>query len=503
MAMLVGRNQPNSYRIESITISNSEGNSYEVSNMMQSFQITESIYQMFLTGNIVLLDNINLFNRIGFSGQEYIRIHIGGIQGEEEIVPEDQQINQVFRIFNVTNHYRDIENPKNQVYSLEFCSPLLYLARTQRISQCYRGKTGTILNKICEEKLNFKKNKNRLNVHVKGGSELGNHFGVFANPGDESGMIVPNWSVYKTLEWLRDHTSDDSESARPWGDSYYFYQTALNGFRFHNVESMLSIEYLNGKVKFSPRMGDGDDSFNYDFVEGRGNDILSFNKNNTHNVIHNHQMGLYSGSIQVFDPKNKTLVTIDSQFTQQFPLTEGSEGEYKKKNAFSVAPNFRLGVENIKIPPDGGVGTVLDPASDAFKGDSIIENHGASINFDYNNPFTMGQGINISGHSHMYGTERVKFDRDRVERLFASNRMNIQISGRTNLSAGMVINIDLKQPTPSTMVKDEVTHNGRMLVEGITWLGTPDALETQLSVTTDGYQVNLDNYEDHEGFAEE
>ena len=501
MAIQVGRNQPNSYRIESITISNNEGNSYEVSNMMQSFQITESIYQMFLTGNIVLLDNVNLFNRIGFSGQEYIRIHIGGIQGNEEIVPEDQQINQVFRIFNVKTHLRDIENPKSQVYSLEFCSPLLYLARTQRISQCYRGKTGTILNKICEDKLNFKPNKNRLNVHVKGGSELGNHFGVFANPGDESSMIVPNWSVYKTLEWLRDHTSDDTN--QPWGDSYYFYQTALNGFRFHNVESMMKIEYLNGKVKFSPRMGDGDDDFNYDFVEGRGNDILSYNKHDTHNVIQNHQMGLYSGSIQVFDPKTKQIVTIDSQFTQQFPIKEGkNQGEYKKK-ALSVSPNFRLGVENIKIPPDGGVSSVLEPASEGFKGDSIIENHGASVYFDYNNPYTMGQGVHKAGHSHMYGTENTKFNRDRVERLFASNRMNIQISGRTNLSAGMVINIDLKQPTPATMIKDEVTHNGRMLVEGITWIGTPDALETQLSVTTDGYQVNLDNYEDHEGFAEE
>ena len=104
MAIAVGRNQPNSYRIESIVISNNEGNSYDVSNLMQSFQITESIYQMFLTGHIVLLDNINLFNRIGFTGQEYIRIHIGGIQGGEEIVPEDQQINQVFRIFNAVSY---------------------------------------------------------------------------------------------------------------------------------------------------------------------------------------------------------------------------------------------------------------------------------------------------------------------------------------------------------------------------------------------------------------
>ena len=47
---------------------------------------------MFLTGHIVLLDNINLFNRIGFTGQEYIRIHIGGIQGGEEIVPANKLI---------------------------------------------------------------------------------------------------------------------------------------------------------------------------------------------------------------------------------------------------------------------------------------------------------------------------------------------------------------------------------------------------------------------------
>ena len=73
MPITVGRNQPNSYRIESITISNNEGNSYEVSNMMVEFNISESIYQMFLTGSITLADSANFFNRIGFTGQEYIR----------------------------------------------------------------------------------------------------------------------------------------------------------------------------------------------------------------------------------------------------------------------------------------------------------------------------------------------------------------------------------------------------------------------------------------------
>ena len=496
MPITVGRNAPNSYRIESITISNNEGNSYEVSNLMVEFSISESIYQMFLTGSITLADSANFFNRIGFTGQEYIRIHIGGIQGNEEIVPADQQIDQVFRIFNVSLHARDIENPTNQMYTLEFCSPLEYLARTQRISQMYRGKTGDILNKICQDKLLFKKNKKNAKLHTPGGKELGNFFSVFQSEGDETSVLVPNWSVHKTLEWLRDHTSDDTDV--PWGDSYYFYQTAINGFKFHNVESMMKIEYLEGDVKFAPRMGDGDDDFNYDFVEGRGNDILSYMKRNTHDVLNNHSEGLYGGAIQVYNPITKTLTTVDSQFTQQFPLKEGKKkGEYKK-NALSVSPNFRLSNESIRIPPDGGVGSVLETAAVAHKGDSIIENPGASITFDYNTPYSMGQGVNVSGNSAMYGTESTKLNRDRVERLFESNRMDIQISGRTNISSGMVINIDIKQATPTTIVKDEITHNGRMLVEGITWRGTGDGLETQLTVTSDGHQVNMETHIDHD-----
>ena len=64
MPITVGTNRVNSYRIESISISNQEGNTYEVSNLMQSFTINESIYDMFLTGSITLLDGQNLYNRI-------------------------------------------------------------------------------------------------------------------------------------------------------------------------------------------------------------------------------------------------------------------------------------------------------------------------------------------------------------------------------------------------------------------------------------------------------
>ena len=75
--------------------------------------------------------------------------------------------------------------------------------------------------------------------------------------------------------------------------------------------------------------------------------------------------------------------------------------------------------------------------------------------------------------------------------------MNIQIAGRTNIAAGMCIEIDMKQQY-TTMIKDEMTHNGKMLVEGITWTGDEDGLQTQLSCTTTGHQVPMDSFLDHE-----
>ena len=497
MPIPVGKNTPNAYRIESITITNNEGNSYEVSNLMQSFQITESIYQMFLTGSMTFADSMNIFNKIGFTGQEYIRIHIGGIQGYEEIVPHEERIDQVFRIFNVSNHLRSIENPALQIYKVEFCSPLLYLARTQRISQAFRGKTGDILNKICFKELGFQKSKPR----VKGGQALGNFFGVFKDGvGEVNGMVIPNWSVYKTLEWLASNTSDDTEE---WGDSYYFYQTATDGFMFQSIEHMRKVQYLDGKVKFSPRMSDGDESFNYDFVDGRGNDILSYNKINTYNVLESHLHGTYGGKITVFDPKSKLLMDFPSQFTQQYKIHDSGKkkGRYKDQNVhFAAAPPIRFAPEGIQIPPDGGVpGEPLANPDAVIPQDSIIEASGAAVSFNYNNPYTFTQGVHNSGHSVSYATEKNKFNRERAESLLEANRMNIQISGRTNIRAGMTINIDLKQPTSTADVRDELSHNGRMMIEGITWIGTEDGLEVQLTCSTDGHQVPYDSFENHSG----
>ena len=137
----------------------------------------------------------------------------------------------------------------------------------------------------------------------------------------------------------------------------------------------------------------------------------------------------------------------------------------------------------------------MDAAQTALNGDPITERFGASVSFNYNVPFTFSNKAEDVGNSITSGGSHVKFNRDRVESLFESNRVNIQIPARTNISAGMVIQVKIPMPTPTPSDREELQHNGKLLVESITWKGSRSGLEVQLSCTTDGHQVNPDTFE--------
>ena len=167
---------------------------------------------------------------------------------------------------------------------------------------------------------------------------------------------------------------------QPYGDSYYLYQTCMNGFKFHSVESMRRVEYLDGDITFAPRMGSGDDNFNYDFEDGTGNDILAYSIINNGNVIESNQRGLYGGQVQSYNPLSKMYTSFDAEFNQQFEVDD--KGAYKKKReTFATHPSFRLDMEKVMIPPDGGVvGESLPNAVAAgFELSRITENHDLSL----------------------------------------------------------------------------------------------------------------------------
>lgn len=507
MPIIIGLNKPNSYRVVAITISNNEGNSIDISDMVNSWEITESIYQMFLTGWVMILDNQNAFNRLNITGQEYIRIHVAGVEGNEEEVPEDEQINQVFRVYNVSNYIRDNKEDLSKTgYRLDFCSPLMYESRTKRISKHFTGTTAEIIKEICDKELNFidKPNnnlvgppeKNDVKPLVKGGKELGNYFDIIStdakNSGDTGSFLCPNWTVHKALRYLRDNTSIDDNL--PYGDSFYLYQTALNGFRFCNIDTMRNMVYLSGDVKFAPRDSAATMSGWFDNPDGMNYDMIDYNKVSMYNKFRGHVAGLYSGMTHSYNTVSKQINVIDSQFTQQFSVDDSNL--YDSNKTISKAPPFRIGNEGIRIPADGAPdGEQMPVAPVAINGDPIISRFGSAVNFDYEVPHTFSNVIEteVDKTDSSIGTSAsTKYHRERVESLFENNRINILIGGRTNISAGMMIDVDIPMPKPIPDDTPDIQHNDRLLVESVRWTGSQKGLECNLSCTTDGHQVSAD-----------
>ena len=47
---------------------------------------------MFLKGSITLVENNNVYNRINFTGQEFIRLHFAGMQGMSQEQEDEMAI---------------------------------------------------------------------------------------------------------------------------------------------------------------------------------------------------------------------------------------------------------------------------------------------------------------------------------------------------------------------------------------------------------------------------
>ncbi len=489
MPMFIGQGTPNRYFIESLTISNNAGIQDEVVEIFEQFQITESIYQNFITGSITIGDGANFFNRMGFTGQEYIRIHLAGIEGPEEQVPYEEQIDLVFRIYKVTEMMKDGNSTR---YTLHFVSPEALQANRKRISRAYNGTVSDICAKIMKEELGIREDSDK--------KPDGKYTGVRIKSEGNIQCVVPNWTVSETLNRLVSYAQSE-EGMTP--NSYYMYQTANKGYKLNKIEDMYGLKYLGGDAVFGEALaGSGDPNASYDEDgsqgkrPGPGTDIYDISKPALFNVLENTKNGLYSGKRITMNPINKIYQEIPFRIADADEWDMDSKGEYKTKGHISKSLPFRVAPEVVRLPADGAVaGQALDIAPQSESLDSIIDYTDAALDFGYETPMNInGKDTTINNLHHK--TQLGNFKRQSVRQLLSSNTVNVAISGRTNISCGQTINLDLKQPIESGgVVEDEFMHNGEFLIVGCTFVGTPDSLIVQLELATDGLESSMDGYQ--------
>lgn len=136
------------FSVESFTLIDQHGESLNLEGVVKSFRLFESIYDSFCTGEVGIVDGLNLLYNYRFTGQEFIRISLQQKEGEGEPAEKEYTIDKTFRVYATQNVARVPDKAGTQVYLLRLCDPRVFNCKRKRLSQVFTGSYDDILENV-------------------------------------------------------------------------------------------------------------------------------------------------------------------------------------------------------------------------------------------------------------------------------------------------------------------------------------------------------------------
>lgn len=220
----LGIEKQSEYQISSAVLSNSGRNndiSFDIKNLISSFQIFEHIEKPYLTAEFNVVDNVNLIQGYDFQGGEKLTIDI--VQSEER--NDGTSIVKEFLIDRIEEVTRADEVVDSMVFHcIEYHS---FKSSLQNISRSYTGTTGSIITKIMSEYLD-------RDLLTLGDEATGN-----------IKVIIPNLNPIEAAMWLKNRSV--SEIGMPY---YIFSVLGADNLVMKDLGTILSEPIMNKDVPF-------------------------------------------------------------------------------------------------------------------------------------------------------------------------------------------------------------------------------------------------------------
>tara|TARA_Y100001963_G_scaffold106797_1_gene147595 strand:+ start:2530 stop:4011 length:1482 start_codon:yes stop_codon:yes gene_type:complete len=444
---------PFSYNLEILTLVNNEGVAFDVRKAFAGLKLNESITQNFLSGELSIIDGVGLLENARLFGQETLHLKIS-MPGDD--VKASEKIDKLFRIYHVGEVKRLAQD--SLIYNLRFCSPELIQSKRLRISQAYKGGLINIAAQIARDYLDIDPD------------DLDN---ISKDEFEGAEVIIPNWTVNYAINWLcKEARGANYES--PIHDSFYFYETANAGFRFDNLARMLDTQFRSGDsggFKFiyvppgiSPETeGNVDMPWDYSSEQskknkagplvGVGRRILAYEIPSVANVLEGTVGGFY-GSRQI---------TLDQTLQQYSELSYNYHEKFNGAADNNTHPNPLVRQQpEVLYTANAADGEDEIPTAAVITNDPISNYKDASVTLVSSN-----QEKQTIAYNQQHGKPMFQ---QATEQLFNYNSLNLVLPSRTDLSVGIVIDVDI---SPSlAMVKDMEElqfHTGKYLITDIQW----------------------------------
>lgn len=252
--------------VDAISIVNSLGKVYDVTNIFNVLNIYEDLFSPTITGTIQLIDVLDLYAQLELHGNEFIYISFRRPN-------EDTRFKRSFRIYKASD--RKPTESLGQSYVLHFCSEELIFSNSQTISKSYRGKTiSEYVRSICD---------GNLKINAAKIASFGQTVGI-------QDIIIPTMHPFEAIELLASNAFDVNES------TFLFFEN-LNGFNFVPItrlirnDAIVTLQYDNAKLTEDSKTA----------AYQNANKISNFRFINSFDMLASSQNLTYSGKLYTLD----------------------------------------------------------------------------------------------------------------------------------------------------------------------------------------------------------
>lgn len=422
------------FTLDAINLVNQEGESVDIQNTVLNFRLYESIYNKFVTGDIHIIDGLDLLKNFKITGEEYIRIAIKQMEGMQDEAPKEFTIDRNFKVYRISAVNRIDQS--TQSYVLKVCDPRMFTARNTRVSRVMRGSYDKMLQ----------------NVLINEGHMKIDEFVHWEDTKPENQqMVVPNWTIDKFIDFCVNNSDKGLEDKAVYRNGMFFYETLNGGFCFKSIDEMFQQEFPL-KFSYGSRQADTETAEVDANAAGGVNTVVeAIEVPQRANTLQGMVGGAFASTQITYDPIRKVdeidLYSIDELFSRN------------AENHLSGNPMIRTGDQNEVFEKVLTTENVVDaevspPVTEVDVDSNLGYKYDALKLYDtkmvhsFDNADKLETDESFKGWSAKVDTG--KLERRAMLEILQQNRIIVTVPLRTDLSVGTIIELDIPPPQSST-----------------------------------------------------
>jgi hypothetical protein len=445
-------NYAGDFSIEKAEIITSSGQIINISDNIVEINFYEDIFSVSITGDLVVVDTLNLVTNGPIIGQEQLQLRVTTPGFKDN----DSKINFVDEVLMI--HKVALRTPVSntaQAYKLSFISKEALTNQRITVSKSFEGTYADLVVDMLTTEL-----KSTKNIFVE-------------KTLNSKRLVIPDIHPFDVIR----QASTQSVSETNFSPTFVFYETR-NGYHFRTLESLMQKPFINEYYYGKPNVSSGtsaviDANFASKLNEGKiAKDfkrIRKYNIASNSDLLVNTKSGMLSSHLIVHDSYNKEVTTYDFNYFDTFN-TAKHMGYFDGGNANPLYSESHIDEDENRVTDFPHARTHLH--STAIKNTTT----GTSASHEVNGNFSFsGSKIN----------EWYLQRQSRFMQISSGLTLNCEIAGITSMEAGDTIDIRLPIMGAKTKHKDsyDTVYKGKFLIKTLRHLfKTSDKMHTTFMI---------------------